>query len=119
MNIKLAKLVTDKINNIKEDVEGLEMKVANDIDVFDLFLNNDEKSIHLIIEPHISFKVCTEKMELVQDDIICNNSSEGVLNLCLKIFYNEEYLSSFKESSAENHEKPSKENLMVCEDLDI
>src|SRR3954447_15414831 len=65
---KLIKLIANRFN-ISEDLGGLEMKDTDNIDLFEIFLNNDEKSIHILVESRISFKICTEKMELVQNDI--------------------------------------------------
>ncbi|GES84172.1 hypothetical protein GLOIN_2v1496210 [Rhizophagus clarus] len=86
----------------REDLGGLEMKDTDDIDLFKLFLNNDEKNIHILIESRISFKICTEKMELVQNDIIINSNSlaEGLITFTskgFKIVVNGLRFSSFKE----------------------
>lgn len=100
-NEKLINLITNCIN-IKEDLKGLEMKDAADIDIFRLFLNNDEKNIHILVEPRISFKICTEKMELIQDDVIINSDfSKGLIKFTpneFKIVVDEDEVSfsSFK-----------------------
>jgi hypothetical protein len=107
---KLIKLIANCFN-IREDLEGLEIKDTDNIDFFKLFLNNDEKSIHILIELRISFKICTEKMELVQNDIIVNNdSSEDVTRGSIKftpegfkiVVNNELEFSSFKEFIQQN-----------------
>jgi hypothetical protein len=101
------------------------MKVTDDIDLFKLFLNNDEKNIHILVESRISFKICIEKMELVQNDIIINSNSsaEGLITLTskgFKIVVNKLRFSSFKEfiqqTTSDQHKK-SKENLKVSKDL--
>ncbi|RIA95542.1 hypothetical protein C1645_757170 [Glomus cerebriforme] len=119
---KLIKLVTNCFN-IREELGGLEMRDTDNIDLFKLFLNNDEKNIHILVESRISFKICTEKMELVQNDLIFNNSSEGAVEGLItftskgfKIVVNGLRFSSFKEfiqqTASDRHEK-SKENLMI------
>ncbi|EXX69529.1 hypothetical protein RhiirA1_19996 [Rhizophagus irregularis] len=123
---KLIKLIADCFN-IREDLEGLEMKNTDNIDLFKLFLNNDEKSIHILVESRISFKICTEKMELVQNDTIVDNNSstKGLIKFTPKGFKivvnNELEFSSFKEfiqqTKSNLHKKSSKENLKVSKDL--
>src|SRR4051812_43851717 len=102
-NEKLIKLNADCFN-IKKDIGGLEMKDTDNIDIFKLFLNNDKKSIHILVESRISFKICTKNMELVQNDVIINNSSEDVTRGSIKfmpkgfkiVVNNELEFSSFK-----------------------
>ncbi|GBB90425.1 hypothetical protein RclHR1_01740002 [Rhizophagus clarus] len=127
-NEKLIKLNADCFN-IKKDLGGLEMKDTDNIDIFKLFLNNDEKSIHILVESCISFKICTKNMKLVQNDVIINNSSEDVTRGSIKfmpkgfkiIVNNELEFSSFKEfiqqTKSDLHKKSSKENLKVSKDL--
>ncbi|CAB5198543.1 unnamed protein product [Rhizophagus irregularis] len=126
---KLIKLIADCFN-IREDLEGLEMKNTDNIDLFKLFLNNDEKSIHILVESRISFKICTEKMELVQNDTIVdkNSSTKGLIKFTPKGFKivvnNELEFSSFKEfiqqTKSNLHKKSSKENLKIyIHELDI
>jgi hypothetical protein len=105
------------------------MKDTNNIDIFKLFLNNDEKSIYILVKPRISFKICTKNMELVQNDVIINNSSEDVTRGSIKfmpkgfkiVVNNELEFSSFKEfiqqTNSDLHKKSSKENLKVSKDL--
>jgi hypothetical protein len=125
---KLIRIISNGFNNIREDLGGLEMKDTDNTDLFNLFLNNDEKNIHILVELRISFKICTEKMELVQNDIIINsNSSEdaakGLITFTskgFKIVVNGLRFSSFKEfiqqTTSDQHKK-SKENLKVSKDL--
>jgi hypothetical protein len=123
-NEKLIRLITNYIN-IKDDLGGLEMKDTDNIDIFNLFPNNDETDIHILVEPHISFKICTEKMELVQNDLIIDSNSledatKGLITFTskgFKIVVNGLRFSSFKEfiqqTTSDKHKKPFKENLMV------
>src|SRR4051812_24250004 len=53
-NEKLFKFIINHIN-IKEDLEGLEMKDTDNVDIYKPFLNNDKMSIHVLVEPRISF----------------------------------------------------------------
>ena len=84
--------------------------------IFKLFLNNGDKNIHILVESRISFKICTEKMELVQNDIIVNNNSsedktKGWIKFTHKGFKivvnNELEFSSFKEFIQQTKSDPS------------